>query len=53
MLQIRKRVVFKYEKCDLYVFSNTNVIFHQTARHRSALIPRNPPCTENFLGVRI
>ena len=35
MSQIQKGVVFKYEKCGLYVFSNTNVtFFYQTARHK-------------------
>ena len=36
---MRKRVVFRYEKCGLYVFSNTNVtnFLHQTARHNSQM----------------
>ena len=33
LFQIRKRVVFKYEKCSLNVFSNMNVSYIFNKRH--------------------
>ena len=33
LLQIRKHIVFKYEKCGLYFFQNRNVTYFHNKRH--------------------